>query len=223
MAQPSNDQTITAPYDLLQSLLNDITNLRNDSKETKDLIAHLSKENKETKDLLTTLLAITSPTQLCGAFSVFPKLPVEIRNMIWDAALRIPRIVGAKIVVRDRGKKTEDLVPTAPNSSMLFVNQEARYRAKKLLVCFTDNEERGQDRVPLLYLNPQVDTLWIVNYTPNRARQDRITDSVVFARKIRKIAIPLKLGKDSRGGTRNGKKWPSLWLDSMTKELRRLY
>jgi len=54
--------------------------------------------------------------------------------MIWDAGLKTPRIVGAKIVVQDMNDAEEALVPTAPNSPILFVNQEARSRAKEILV-----------------------------------------------------------------------------------------
>jgi hypothetical protein len=43
-----------------------------------------------------------------------------------------------------------------------------------------------------LYLNPEIDTLWVVNYTLARARDERITDSVVFGRKIHKLAIPFE-------------------------------
>lgn len=140
MAQQATNQIVTVPVDLLKSLLTSVNRLR-------DEVSLLRSENTETKDILTAALASISPPPPRGAFSLFPDLATETRHMIWDAALHIPRIVGAKIVLR---KKEEALTPTAPNSSILFVNKESRARAKKLLVCFTVKENLSRDRIPLL-------------------------------------------------------------------------
>ena len=199
MAEPNTSQTITLPSDVLQSLLASVNDLQNE-------VFLLRQENKTTRGLLKTIQAkidveFDSSTEW-GSFEVFPKLPIEIRHLIWDAALKSPRIVGARIVVQDRGKIEETLVPTAPNSPILFVNKEARSRAKEILVCFTSTVAKTLGRVPLLYLNPDVDTLWLVNYTPERAKEGTITEDVVFGEElqIRKVAIPFQTWKSFTWG-----------------------
>jgi hypothetical protein len=190
MAQPTSAQMVQVPSDLLQSLITSISDLRGGvtqlRKENKDAISAI----QEKLDALTS--SATSPSKVeTGAFTLFPKLPIEIRNIIWDMALKVPRVVGAKIVVRDRGDKKEALTPTAPTSAILSVNMEARSRAKKVLMCLTEGEQRSQDRVPLLYLNPHIDTLWVVNFNLLRFRDKRITQSVFGQSKIHKLAIPV--------------------------------
>jgi hypothetical protein len=194
MTDSSINQTVMVPTHVLQSLLTSVNNLQNE-------VSVLRQEHKTNKDVVSTIQTTINaefdcPTEL-GAFSVFLGLPIEVRHMIWDSALETPRVVGARIVVQDGGDAEEVLVPTAPNSPILFVNGEARDRAKKILVCFTNTNASNRGRVPLLYLNPEVDTLWVVNYTPERARQERITDSVVFGKysQLRKIAIPFRTWK----------------------------
>jgi hypothetical protein len=191
MAQPTPAQMVQVPSDLLQSLITSVNNLRGE-------IVQLCKDREETQgtinslqEKVNTLLSTSIAKQATrGAFSRFPELPIEIRNIIWDIALKVPRVVGAKIVVRDRGDKKEALTPTAPTSAILSVNMESRSRAKKVLMCLTEGEERSQDRVPLLYLNPHIDTLWLVNFNLLRFRDERITQSVFGQSKIRKLAIP---------------------------------
>jgi hypothetical protein len=191
MAQPTPAQMVQVPSDLLQSLITSVNNLRGE-------IVQLCKDREETQDTINslqekvnTLLSTSIAKQATrGAFSRFPELPIEIRNIIWDIALKVPRVVGAKIVVRDRGDKKEALTPTAPTSAILSVNMESRSRAKKVLMCLTEGEERSQDRVPLLYLNPHIDTLWLVNFNFLRFRDERITQSVFGQSKIHKLAMP---------------------------------
>jgi hypothetical protein len=181
MAQQATNQTVTAPVDLLQPLLNSVNSLRDE----------VSLLRNETKDSMAAALASISPPTPRGAFSLFPELVPEIRHMIWDAALHIPRIVGANIVDRKRGGYREALTPIAPNSPILFVNRESRARAKKVLACFTAKENSSRDRIPLLYINPAVDTLWLVNCTWERARNGSVT--VLLGKSvIRKVAIPFE-------------------------------
>jgi hypothetical protein len=182
MAQQATKQTVTVPVDLLQSLLNSVNSLR-------DEISLLRNENRETRDSLTTVLASIPPPTPRGAFSLFPQLAPENRHMIWDAALHIPRIVGAKIFFQENGGHPEALTPTAPNSSILFVNKESRARAKKLLACFTAKENSSRDRISLLYINPAVDTLWVVNCTWACARNGSL-GALLGKSMIRKVAIP---------------------------------
>jgi 2EXR family len=187
MAQPNIEQTVTVPSNLLQPLLASLNSLREDDTQ-------LRRENNETKDAVTkiqasleTLLPL-SPER--GAFEFFPKLPIEIRHMIWDAALQIPRIISAKIVSRGRGMEMEDLVPMVPSSSILFVNKESRARALEGLVCWTDDFDTRTDRVPQLDINPEVDTLWVVNYDRFRAGNERVNCALFCERKFRRLAMP---------------------------------
>jgi hypothetical protein len=182
MAQQATNQTVTVPADLLQSLLTSVNSLR-------DEVSLLRSENTETKDILTTALASISPPTPRGAFFLFPELAPETRHMIWDAALHSPRIVGAKIVLRKKGGYPEALTPTAPNSPILFVNKESRARAKKVLACVTAKETSSRDRIPLLYINPAVDTVWVANCTWARARNGSVA-ALLGKSMIRKVAIP---------------------------------
>jgi hypothetical protein len=195
MAQQATNQTVTVPIDLLESLLKSVNSLR-------DEVSLLRNENTETKDSLAAVLASASPSTPRGAFSLFPELLPEIRHMIWDAALHIPRIVSAEIVGRERGGYSEALTPTAPNSSILFVNRESRGQAKMVLACFTAKENSSRDRIPLLYINPAIDTLWVVNLTWERARNGSV-GALLGKSMIRKLAIPAKTWNgilDSVGG-----------------------
>ncbi|KAN0104871.1 hypothetical protein V8E51_010616 [Hyaloscypha variabilis] len=201
MTDSSINQTIVVPPDILQSLLTSVNSLQTSVNNLQNEVSLLRQEHKATKDVVSTIQTtinteFDSPTER-GAFDVFPGLPIEVQHMIWDSALEIPRVVGARIVVQDGGDAEEVLVPTAPNSPILFVNKEARDRAKKILVRFTNTNASNRGRVPLLYLNPEVDTLWVVNYTPERAREWRISNSVVFGPRPRlcKVAIPFETWK----------------------------
>jgi hypothetical protein len=185
MAQQATNQTVTVPADLLQSLLNSVNSLRDE----------VSLLRNETKDSMAAVLASISPPTPRGAFSLFPELVPEIRHMIWDAALHIPRIVGAKIVPLKNRDYPEALTPIAPNSSILFVNKESRARAKKVLACVTAKEISSRGRIPLLYINPAVDTVWVVNCTWENARNGSVT--VLLGKSmIRKVAIPFETWVD---------------------------
>ncbi|KAH8753915.1 hypothetical protein F5882DRAFT_385559 [Hyaloscypha sp. PMI_1271] len=185
MAQQATNQTVTVPADLLQSLLNSVNSLRDE----------VSLLRNETKDSMAAVLASISPPTPRGAFSLFPELVPEIRHMIWDAALHIPRIVGAKIVPLKNRDYPEALTPIAPNSSILFVNKESRTRAKKVLACVTAKEISSRGRIPLLYINPAVDTVWVVNCTWENARNGSVT--VLLGKSmILKVAIPFETWVD---------------------------
>jgi hypothetical protein len=184
MAQQATNQTVTAPVDLLQSLLNSVNSLRDE----------VSLLRNEAKDSLAAVLASISPPTPRGAFSLFPKLVPEIRHMIWDAALYTPRIVGAKFVHPKGGGCPEALTPTAPNSSILFVNKESRARAKKVLACVTAKETSSRGRIPLLYINPAVDTLWVPKCTWGAwaCALNGSVAALLGKLMIRKVAIPFE-------------------------------
>ncbi|KAE9363876.1 hypothetical protein N431DRAFT_521247 [Stipitochalara longipes BDJ] len=212
MAEPNEEPTISVPTDLLQSLLTEIKQLRQETKDTKTLlteIKQLREENKETKNLLSTLqnkldtIPSANPSDERGAFECFPKLPIEMRHKIWDIALSIPRVAGAMIVVRDSGDAKEALAPLTPNSTILLVSQESRSRAKRILVKCTEDAARSQDRLPMLYLHPVLDTFWVTNYTWARGRNSRITDVVFGPLRFSKLAVPSKFWVDMMGSPMN--------------------
>ena len=162
------------PADVLQSVLAELKELR--------------AENKETKALLNTLLSTKGFER--GAFELLPKLPIELRHAMWDIALSVPRVVGAKIIARNGADDREVLVPMSPNSPLLLVSQESRSQAKRVIFRCTEQEQRTRDRVPMLYLHPEVDALWIANYTWFRWPNARIREVVIGPAKLRKLAIP---------------------------------
>jgi hypothetical protein len=195
MAEQKNDQInmVKVPADVLQSLLTEIANLRKESSETKKLLTSVQAK-------LNTILESNYPPPARGAFDAFPDLPIELRNKIWDAALSIPRIVGASLAVRDRNEEGKILAPTAPSSPMLFVNKESRARAKKILVCLNEKENQPQYRVPFLYIHPELDTLWIINYSPEQTRDTLISKAIFGGEKFSKLAIPFKTWNDVEYG-----------------------
>lgn len=167
----------------MQTLIAEIANLRKESSETKKFLTSVQEK-------LNAILESIYPPPARGEFGVFPRLPIELRDKIWDNALNMTRIIGASLVVRDRNEEYKTLTPAAPNSPLLLVNKESRARAKKILVCLTENEP--QYRVPLLYIHPKLDTLWITNYYAEGTKETLISKVVLGGEKISKLAIPCK-------------------------------
>jgi hypothetical protein len=60
-----------------------------------------------------------------------------------------------------------------------------------VLACVTAKGNSSLDRIPLLYINPAVDTLWLVNYTWERARNGSVR-ALLGKSMFRKVAIPFK-------------------------------
>ena len=133
--------TVNVPTEVLQTLLAEIANLRKESSETKKLLTSIQEK-------LNTILKSIYPPPARGEFDVFPRLPIELRDKIWDTALSIPGIVAVSLPARDTNEEYKTLTPTTPSCPLLFVNKESRARAKKILVCLTEKEP--QLRVPLL-------------------------------------------------------------------------
>ncbi len=189
MTEQKNDQTntVNVPTDVLQTLIAEIANLSKESSETKKFLTSAQEK------LNAVLESIYHPPAR-GEFDVFPRLTIELRDRIWDNALNMTRIVGASLVVRDRNEEYKTLTPAAPNSPLLLVNNELRALAKKILVCLTENEL--QYRVPLLYIHPKQDTLWITNCYAEQTQNTLISKVVFRGEKITKLAIPCKTWND---------------------------
>jgi hypothetical protein len=171
----------------LQTLIAEIANLRKESSETKKFLTSVQEK-------LNAVLESIYPPPARGEFDAFPRLPIELRDKLWDNALNVTRIVGASLVVRDRNEEYKTLTSTAPFSPLLLTNKESRVRAKKILVCLTEKEP--QYRVPLLYTHPKLDTLWITNYDAEGTKDTLISKVVFGGEKITKLAIPCKTWTD---------------------------
>jgi hypothetical protein len=92
-------------------------------------------------------------------FCLFPKLPQEVRPMIWSTAAAIPRVVPVQLAGDD--EYLGEVVPVGPQHPLLLVSMEARSEALGI-----------QHRLPLInhgqecsriFINSGVDTIWIDN------------------------------------------------------------
>jgi hypothetical protein len=92
-------------------------------------------------------------------FSLFPKLPQEIRRMIWSTAAAAPRVVPVQFVGDD--EFLGEAVPITPPHTLLLVSTEARNEALRVqhpLPLY--NHGQG---CPRIFMNSGVDTIWIDN------------------------------------------------------------
>ncbi|KAK0101888.1 hypothetical protein ONS95_001300 [Cadophora gregata] len=88
-------------------------------------------------------------------FNLFPKLPLELRRMIWNTALSHPQILGIPSAT------SANFVPAKKYNSIRNVCKEARAEALKVqtLSCFNDIK----CGVSGIYSNNSVDILWILS------------------------------------------------------------
>jgi len=92
-------------------------------------------------------------------FSLFPKLPQEIRRMIWSTAAAVPRVVPVQFVGDD--EFLGEAVPIAPPHPLLLVSTEARNEALGVqhpLPLYNHGQECAR-----IFMNSGVDTIWIDN------------------------------------------------------------
>jgi hypothetical protein len=92
-------------------------------------------------------------------FTLFPKLPTEIKSMIWKLAVYVPRIVTIK-TNRNYHSSNNAFFTTSPPSPLLLATRESRAEVLKVL--------RPLTKFPLhpkqpIVTNPLVDTLWILS------------------------------------------------------------
>ncbi|KAH6717386.1 hypothetical protein BKA61DRAFT_671833 [Leptodontidium sp. MPI-SDFR-AT-0119] len=89
-------------------------------------------------------------------FTLFPKLPVELRTMVWNFAIFAPRVLGVKRNDYDVDGNTEFEPSTGPNV-LRYVNAESRKAAMEVQKVIIDQNLVGEVG---LFFNPLVDIVW---------------------------------------------------------------
>jgi hypothetical protein len=148
----------------ITSLRNKIAGLREDRAKDKEFIVDLqSKVN---------YLSQNQMVVYGRTFTIFPKLPPGLRNKVWRFALGVPRVVPARLCSPNIESSIEILVPTTPTHPLLRTSHESRLQALEVLRCCT----RDYPSAPRLFLNPHIDTLWVINYDSNLSIDGPIHD-----------------------------------------------
>ncbi|KAE8452557.1 hypothetical protein EG329_013816 [Mollisiaceae sp. DMI_Dod_QoI] len=172
--------TTHASDDTTRHLLSTMRDLQADVKK-------LQESNQSLHNELSTAIRLKTKVHQDRRFTLFSKLPTEVRCIIWRAALEEPRIVGSQFASKDRHSTEEILAATTPTHPILNINRESRKVALKCLVRLN----LDSDKAPALYINPKIDTLWLSNY--NYHTDDLFTDSFwEGAPQLRSIAVPFK-------------------------------
>jgi hypothetical protein len=130
---------------------NDATDPRNEHVQTKE-------ESAVGLPVDSAFLTTTAPTL---DFPLFPKLPAELRLMIWREARPGPRLVDVKFRFEDKysrfGSTPTHCTSRTPPPAMLGVCRESREEAlKKYSLCFAMDSGRAK-----IYFDLEVDNLFI--------------------------------------------------------------
>ncbi|KAF4630460.1 hypothetical protein G7Y89_g7674 [Cudoniella acicularis] len=141
---------VLVPADYLASLVNSIENIRTDVEKLWETNASLSAEVQHLKKI--------SPCSR-PSFQRFPKLPLEIRTLIWEMALNIPRITILSHLAMTRSE-----VNTIMESC-----QEARRRALEMRIpylrlVYPHNTIHRKFRSGRNYINVETDTLYLSHH-----------------------------------------------------------
>lgn len=184
MARQPGDVQVSVDH--LTFLINSIETLRKE-------VAQLRQERTEDKKNIIFLrkeLESLKPPQ-GRVFTLFPKLPKEIRLMIWDIILWTPQVIGVRQYFKAQGTLEETqmiLSPTGPHTLLRRVNKEARNQAKKINTCSSlciNHISRG------LFANPEIDTFWIIDFDHiSPANPQGMKFPWEHNHQIRKLAIP---------------------------------
>jgi hypothetical protein len=131
----------------ITSLRDEITLLRGDRARDMEVIIDLQRKlNTLSQDQITVK---------GGTFTLFPNLPLQLRDQVWEFALGVPRAVTVELRKCCRYKCSQIVVPTFPPHAILKANCESRHQALKVLHRYTTPDERA----PKLFLNPEINTL----------------------------------------------------------------
>lgn len=194
MNQSSSGSMVQIPVDVLQSLVTSIDALRHE-------VVNLRQERLtlqfQTPNPATPASTITTQSEVPRddtteeygkTFQCFNKLPPEMRDAIWRVAAKAPRVVTAKIAPRS-GLESSDTV-YAPNALpfMLSVSKEPRKVALEVYTCFTDPETR----LPRLYMQPDIDTMLLLNRDLNRVFQGKARKMWRKTPKFKHLALDWK-------------------------------
>jgi hypothetical protein len=144
--QAASSSTVQVPTDVSATLLTSLEDLKNLKKEVKSL-----QHNFATQATRLAALAL----EIFGTkFTLFPKLPFELRQMIWRSALEVPRIVA---IGRKPSGKEDDIIfsPVRPYSPLLWACRESRHEAQKVTP-FLDVRCK-------IRTNTSIDTVWMLD------------------------------------------------------------
>jgi hypothetical protein len=143
--------TVQVSEDVLAKLLTSVEALQGE-------VSHLRFQSSVIQQKLDAF----SPSSGCGtAFALFPKLSKEIRLMIWDVALFIPQVIGARYLSVDGHHKDPVLVPLGGHSLLRQVNREARAQAMRHQTRLAFG---SRVKPPGIFANLQTDTIWVVTF-----------------------------------------------------------
>jgi hypothetical protein len=158
IAQAASGSVVQIPADLLVSLLTSIDGLQKQVSMQQVDIMRLGEGNIKLQDDVHGAKGNASALQTYSEiqFSLFPRLPLEIRRMIWDAAASAPRVIPIKFVgdhdIYDYDSVS--IIAIGPQHPLLQVSIEARTEALKV--------QRPLSRKgPTIWANSSVDTIWI--------------------------------------------------------------
>jgi len=168
------------------ALTSTIVNLQNE-------VAQLRQERIEDKTKINSLeteLQSLQPKPKGRVFTLFPKLPIELRLSIWDKALWTPQVIAVRQHFKERTAVTNSgeiaLVPLGPHSLLRQVSKEARNQALKIDTCYSMCNHSG---TPGLFANPEIDTIWVVDFDRRSTGSSEHHHPWVHLHKFSRIAL----------------------------------
>jgi hypothetical protein len=179
----------------LSSLLQKETDFPTFMEDLKTLIVWLGQAAAINRDRLTAI------EHFIGLeFTLFSRLPPELKTMIWKFAPYVPRIVA----IKREGENSLDndppilFFPMSPPSPLLLTSKESRAEALKVLRPLTKHLYRP--KAPIL-TNPLVDTVWILggNVSGLQCYED-IADALMSlhltpSQSLPRLAVPYQFWK----------------------------
>jgi hypothetical protein len=141
IANAPSGSLIQVPADVLATLLTSLEDL----KKEVTLIRH-TVTIQETR-----VAAVESAIGV--EFTLFPKLPFELRRIIWNLAFDVPHIVGITWNL-DEKEYADNLIPVGPYSPLLWVSRESRHETQKRSFSLDWNGR--------VHTNPATDIVWML-------------------------------------------------------------
>jgi len=156
LAQAASGSIIQIPADALTSLLHSLNSLQTS-------VIELKRENRGLQQTLGSVeMNVQKLLTYSGVtFALFPRLPLQIQQMIWRHSANIPQIIGIEVVMMNG---SWHFMPAAANNQQLLVCKEARSEASKTrwpLVRRSPFKSGADSNAPKISLNQITDTLWL--------------------------------------------------------------
>lgn len=187
MAQHTGSKSVSVSPELLASLLASVDRLRQETVVLKNEVVTSLINSSAAHTLGISRLRAGSAT-----FTLFPKLPLELRRKVWLAALFTPQVVSLHHVRRyNRSDARNELkfVPSAPRCRINQVCREARDEAMR--VQFRLCPYLGGQ--PNFFFNYEADTIWLSNraLSEDEAESDTfgLDEYLDFGKKHVRLAI----------------------------------